>query len=180
MSYLVLARKYRPQSFDDLVGQEHVAKTLANAIAGRRIAQLSGGEHEWRQTPPGWVTGWLSVERIRDGDPDAYVRRVMMRLAVSCWRRRWRGEIPTEVLPEPAGSSVTGESNQVEERMVLVAALRELPPGQRRVVVLRYVEDLSVEQVAQLLGTSTGTVKSQSLRGLAKLRERLGDDARIR
>lgn len=123
---------------------------------------------------------WPHWERIRDGDPDAYVRRVMMRLAVSWWRRRWRGEIPTEVLPEPAGSSVTGESNQVEERMVLVAALRELPPGQRRVVVLRYVEDLSVEQVAQLLGTSTGTVKSQSLRGLAKLRERLGDDARIR
>jgi len=59
---------------------------------------------------------------------------------------------------------------------MLAAALRRLPPGQRRVVVLRYLEDLPVAQVAALLGLSEGTVKSQAARGLATLREVLADE----
>ncbi|MFC4854788.1 sigma-70 family RNA polymerase sigma factor [Actinophytocola glycyrrhizae] len=56
------------------------------------------------------------------------------------------------------------------ERLALRAALLAVPPGQRAVLVLRYVADLSVEQVAETLGCTAGTVKSQTARGLAALR----------
>ena len=59
-------------------------------------------------------------------------------------------------------------------RLTLLAALERLPPKARAVVVLRYWEDLSVEATAAALGCSTGTVKSQSSRGLARLRTLLG------
>jgi RNA polymerase sigma factor (sigma-70 family) len=58
-------------------------------------------------------------------------------------------------------------------RLELIAALREVPPGQRAVLVLRFWEDLSVEQTAAALNTSSGNVKSQTSRGLAALREAL-------
>jgi RNA polymerase sigma factor (sigma-70 family) len=57
-----------------------------------------------------------------------------------------------------------------EDRMALRAALLAVPPGQRTVLVLRFLADLSVEQVADTLGCSTGTVKSQTARGLVALR----------
>lgn len=116
---------------------------------------------------------WPHWERVRDGNPDAYVKTVMVRLATSWWRRRWRGELPTEHLPEPgaAAGGMPSATDQVDDRLTLAAALATLPRGQRRVVVLRYVEDLSVATVAELLGLSEGTVKSQSARGLATLRE---------
>ncbi len=119
---------------------------------------------------------WPHWDRVRDGNPDAYVRTVMVRLASSWWRRRWRGEVPTEVIPEARATGAPSATTTVEDRLTLTAALAQLPAGMRRVVVLRYVEDLSVEQVATLLGKSEGTVKSQAARGLAKLREVLGDD----
>jgi RNA polymerase sigma factor (sigma-70 family) len=71
------------------------------------------------------------------------------------------------VVTEPAGC---------EERMVVLDALATLPPKARVVVVMRYWADLSVEQVADLLGCSTGNVKSQSARALGKLRAVLGED----
>ncbi len=124
---------------------------------------------------------WAHWERVRDGNPEAYVRTVMVRLSASWWRRRWRGEVPTAVLPEPragaaglagaAGTGMPSATDVLDDRLTLATALATLPPGQRRVVVLRYVEDLSVESVAEILGCSEGTVKSQAARGLAKLRE---------
>lgn len=138
-----------------LTGDAHLARDLVQSALAR--------------TWPHW-------ERVRDGNPEAYVRTVMVRLASSWWRRRWRGETPTEVLPEPRATGMPAATDLLEDRLTLAAALAKLPAGQRRVVVLRYVEDLSVESVAQLLGCSEGTVKSQAARGLAKLREVLGDD----
>ncbi len=64
----------------------------------------------------------------------------------------------------------------VELRMTMLAVLAELPARARAVVVLRYWEDLSIEQTAEVLGCSPGTVKSQSAQGLQKLRDRLGGD----
>ena len=123
---------------------------------------------------------WPHWERVREGNPDAYVKTVLVRLATTWWRRKWRGEIPTEVLPERAvGSGSTGMPSAtaaVDDRLALAAALRTLPPGQGRVVVLRYVEDMSIEQVADLLDLAPGTVKSQAARGLVKLREVLVDE----
>lgn len=118
---------------------------------------------------------WPHWDRIRADNPDAYVHRVLVRLSQTWWRRRWRGEVPTDEIPEvTAGGSP--EADGVIERIRLARALARLPRGQRQVLVLRFVEDLSVTEVAAILRVSTGTVKSQSARGLARLREELTDD----
>jgi RNA polymerase sigma-70 factor (sigma-E family) len=105
--------------------------------------------------------------RITRDDPEAYVRKVMLNTWSSWWRRRWRGEVPSAQLPESAGPD---SFVAVDSRQVLRAALAALPPGQRAVVVLRYHQDLSEAQVADLLGISVGTVKSQAAKALATLR----------
>lgn len=105
--------------------------------------------------------------RVRRDDPEAYVRRIMINTWSSWWRRRWRGELPAGKLPEVAGPD---SFNGVEHRQALRSALGGLPPGQRAVVVLRYHQDMSEAQVADLLGISVGTVKSQAAKALASLR----------
>lgn len=114
---------------------------------------------------------WPRWNTIAAEAADAYVHTVMVRLSSAWWRRRWRGEIPTAELPDRAAPS----ADQPDDALVLAAAMRRLPIGQRRAVALRYAADLSVEQVAAVLGCSTGTVKSQCARGLARLREILED-----
>jgi RNA polymerase sigma-70 factor (sigma-E family) len=101
------------------------------------------------------------------GDVDAYLRRVIVNSHVSRGRRLWHRERPTEAPPDLPGRDpyVT-----LDERDRLRRALARLSPGERRAVVLRHVEDLPEAEVARLLGCSVGTVKSQSARGLAKLR----------
>lgn len=104
----------------------------------------------------------------RIGDPggfEAYVRRAMYTTYVSWWRRRWNGERPTEELPE---AGATGPDLAL--RQDLLAALADLPRGQRAVVVLRWFEDLSERETAAVLGCSVGTVKSQASRAMAALR----------
>jgi RNA polymerase sigma-70 factor (sigma-E family) len=108
---------------------------------------------------------WSRVER---DNPEAYVRKIMLNTWSSWWRRRWRGELPTERLPEVAGPDRFG---QVDSREALRSALAKLPPRQRAVVVLRYHQDLPEAQVADLLGISVGTVKSQAAKALATLRD---------
>jgi len=105
--------------------------------------------------------------RVLRDDPEAYVRKIMLNTWSSWWRRRWRGELPTLQLPEVAAPDGYAD---VDSRQALRAALAQLPPGQRAVVVLRYHQDLSEAQVAELLGISAGTVKSQAARALATLR----------
>jgi RNA polymerase sigma-70 factor (sigma-E family) len=103
----------------------------------------------------------------RSGDVDAYLRRVVVTSHVSRWRRLWRRESATEVLPDVAA---VDPYPALDERDLLRRALQRLSQGERAVVVLRHVEDLPEAEVARLLGVSTGTVKSQGSRGLAKLR----------
>jgi RNA polymerase sigma-70 factor (sigma-E family) len=98
---------------------------------------------------------------------DGYVHRIMVRRYIDERRRSWSKVLLGDRVPEQSGSADHG----VEERDTLVDALRSLPKGQRTVLVLRYFGDLSVEATANALGCSTGTVKSQSSRGLAALRE---------
>jgi RNA polymerase sigma-70 factor (sigma-E family) len=105
--------------------------------------------------------------RIRRDDPEAYVRKIMLNTWSSWWRRRWRGEVPAAQLPDSAGPD--GYAG-VDSRQALRAALAKLPPRQRAVVVLRYHQDLSEAQVAELLGITVGTVKSQAAKALAALR----------
>ncbi len=108
---------------------------------------------------------WFAWRRI-EWAPEAYVRRVMVTTSVSWWRRRWNGEFPTAELPETARSAADDGGHDHD----LWLALRHLPPRQRAVVVLRYLEDRSERETAELLGCSIGTVKSQTARALAKLR----------
>lgn len=106
---------------------------------------------------------WFHWSRIRADDPEPYVRRILVTTYSSWWRRRWTGEIPTEELPEsatPAG----------EDRLDLWDAIGRLPRRQRAVVVLRFYEDLTEAETARLMGSSVGTVKSQTAKALAKLR----------
>ncbi|MGC4769759.1 SigE family RNA polymerase sigma factor [Micromonospora sp. DT44] len=106
--------------------------------------------------------------RIR-GDAEPYVKRILYHDQVSGWRRRARrSEVPVAQVPELAAAGDDGRETDL--RLLLLEALRALPPRQRAVLTLRYLEDLSVEQTASLLGCRAGTVASQSSRALARLR----------
>jgi RNA polymerase sigma-70 factor (sigma-E family) len=102
------------------------------------------------------------------GDPEGYVRTTMARLHISWWRRR-RREHPVRVLPEQ--SYVDAGIAEAEGDLGLWRAVTALPPRQRAVLMLRYHEQLSDEEIARLLGVSRGTVRSQAARGLDKLRD---------
>ncbi|MEU8819881.1 sigma-70 family RNA polymerase sigma factor [Actinoplanes sp. NPDC048796] len=99
---------------------------------------------------------------------DAYVHRILLRRYFDDRRTRWSrvrlGDVPAAV------TAVAAADERVEDRDELVTALRSLPKGQRAVLVLRFLDDLSVEDTARALGCSAGNVKSQSARGLAALR----------
>ncbi|HEX6344170.1 SigE family RNA polymerase sigma factor [Umezawaea sp.] len=117
---------------------------------------------------------YLAWRRIaRHEVVDAYTRQILVRTFVSDTRRgQYRRERFSDGAPEAA--SPTGGS--AEDRLVVLAALEHVPPRQRAVLVLRYWEDLSVEETARALKCTTGTVKSQAARGLQTLRGRLADD----
>ncbi|MFI7612452.1 SigE family RNA polymerase sigma factor [Nonomuraea terrae] len=106
---------------------------------------------------------WFAWPRVEE--PEAYVRKILVTTYVSWWRRRWRGELPSDDLPEsPAHDAGDGRDDGLWQ------AVGRLPARQRAVVVLRFYEDLPVAEVAGLLGCGEGTVKSQTAKALAKLR----------
>ncbi|MBM7509179.1 RNA polymerase sigma-70 factor (sigma-E family) [Nocardioides salarius] len=114
---------------------------------------------------------YLSWDKVRDrGAVDAYVRRILVNETTSAWRRPWhRREQATERLPETAAHHDTYDDGG---SAALWDVVRSLPPKARAVVVLRYYEQLSEAETAETLGVSKGTVKSQSSRAMALLRER--------
>lgn len=111
--------------------------------------------------------------RVGDGEPFAYARKVIATARIDSWRRTKRDVLvaPAELRP---GSAADG-TQHVVDRDELVRALRQLPVGQRRAVVLRYLLDRTEKQTAEDLGISVGAVKSAASRGLDRLREILGD-----
>jgi RNA polymerase sigma-70 factor (sigma-E family) len=109
---------------------------------------------------------WFAWSRIETG-PEAYVRKVLVNTYATWWRRRWNGEHATDELPETGVASAADASDATHD---LWQAMGRLPRRQRAVVVLRYFEDLSESETADLLGCSVGTVKSQASKALAKLR----------
>jgi RNA polymerase sigma-70 factor (sigma-E family) len=118
-------------------------------------------------------------DRIREREAlDGYVRRVMVNTQTSRWRRRRVEEYPTDVLPERR--SDRDATDDVALHDALGSALAALPKRQRAMVVLRYYEDLSEAETADVLGVSVGTVKSTTSRALMKLRDSAGlrDDPR--
>jgi RNA polymerase sigma-70 factor (sigma-E family) len=118
---------------------------------------------------------WASWPRVRVvAERDAYVRRMLTNQFLGQQRRRSSSELPSDVLPETPAPDA---SINLDRRLVLTQALDELPPKQRAAIVLRYFEDLSLEQAAAALGCSVGTAKSQTSRALAKLRRSAHLDA---
>jgi RNA polymerase sigma-70 factor (sigma-E family) len=106
---------------------------------------------------------WPRFESVQN--PDAYAREVMVRTATSWWRRKWRGEIPHDIVPER-----TAQAEDADTRVELGRALRTLTAKQRAVVVLRFYEDLPEGEVAAVLRMPVGTVRSTTSRALAALR----------
>jgi RNA polymerase sigma-70 factor (sigma-E family) len=102
---------------------------------------------------------------------DAYVRKALLRTWLDEKRRPWRREEPTEELPELPSV----EELAVVGRAELLDLLDGLPPKRRAAVVLRLYCDLSVEETAEILDCSVGTVKSQTARGLDTLRTRAAE-----
>jgi RNA polymerase sigma-70 factor (sigma-E family) len=106
----------------------------------------------------------------RKGSPEPYVRQMLANAAVDRWRlTRRRREEP--LTADTAGAAAGDRTEEAADRDVLLRALAELSPGQRTVLVLRFLEDLTEAQTAAVLGCSVGAVKSQASRALAKLRE---------
>lgn len=110
-------------------------------------------------------TRWSQI----NGDAEAYVRRILYNDRVSWWRRLGRHrEVPMAEVPEQP--EIRQHDHDTSLRLMLREVLLELPPRQRAVLVLRYLEDRTVIETAQLLGCDPGTVASQCSRALAKLR----------
>lgn len=109
---------------------------------------------------------WPKWQRIADESPEAYVRKAMVNTYASWRRRRWHGEVPHGELPDTEADP----SADVGLEQGLAEVVRRLPPRQRAVVVLRFFEDLSVEETAEVLGCRPGTVKSQAAKALRTLR----------
>jgi RNA polymerase sigma-70 factor (sigma-E family) len=111
------------------------------------------------------------------GEPERYVRAILANASADRWRRMARrAEQP--LLSSDPGPVVADRTTDVENRDFLLRALTGLPPRQRTVLVLRYFDDLSEIETANLLGCSVGTVKSQAARGLARLRAAAAADGR--
>ncbi|HEY1973279.1 MAG TPA: SigE family RNA polymerase sigma factor [Pseudonocardia sp.] len=152
----------------------------------RRNAYLLCGD--WHRADDLAQTAFVALHRkwdsIRDpGALDAYLRRTLVRAMIDESRRPWRRERAVPELPETAGraggpgtAGSDGTAEQVTTRQALVEALRLLPPRQRAVLVLRFLEGLDVAATARALGCRQGTVKSQTSHGLAALRMVLGGE----
>jgi RNA polymerase sigma-70 factor (sigma-E family) len=110
---------------------------------------------------------WRSVERA--GSPEAYVRRIIFTSYVSWWRRRWHGEVPSAHIPEQP--AVGDLSSEIATRDAVRQALGRLSRRSRAIVVLRYVQDMPIAEVAKLLGCTPSTVKVQASRAMAALRD---------
>ncbi len=109
---------------------------------------------------------WRTVERA--GSPEAYVRRILFTTHATWWRRGWRSEFPVGELPDVSGG--TDVASDAATRDAVRHALAQLSYQTRAIVILRYIEDRPVAEVATVLGCSQGMVKTQARRALAALR----------
>lgn len=144
--------------------------------AVRRTAFLLCGD--WHKADDLAQVAFVALHRrwrkIRDRAAlDAYVRKTLVRASIDESRRPWRRERFVDDLPEPPPDE-KGFDTDVVNREMLLEGLRQVPPRQRAVLVLRYFDGLDVAQTAETLGCTEGTVKSQTARGLATLRTALG------
>ena len=144
--------------------EEWVASALprllrfAHVLTGNRAAA-----EDLVQTALG--RSWRAWRRI--DDPQAFVRKVMVNTYASWYRRRASKEA---IVANPAEKLIIeDEARRIDDRDAIWRALLTLPPRQRTVIVLRYYEELPELEIAAVMGTSAGTVKSQAARALRRL-----------
>ena len=155
-------------AFSDLVA------TRSTALL--RTAYLVVGDHQLAQdlVQESLVKTYVAWPRLRDvTKAEAYARRTIVTTAISWRRRRSFHERPVLAIPEQAQPDRT---DAFATRDLLWAQVRALPARQRAALVLRYYEDLSESDTAQLMGCAVGTVKSQVSAGLDRLRQRMGPE----
>lgn len=152
-----------PASFDEYVRARHVALLrFAHVLCGDPHMAADLVQDALERTGLRW-------KRLRDQeDPEGYVRRVIVNQYINRWRRQRREHLVAEVPDRPGPQLLSVRSDDP-----LWQLLATLPRQQRAVVVLRFYEDLTETAIAELLGCSVGTVKSNSSRALAKLRTAL-------
>lgn len=146
------------------------AGARARALRATAYSLCGDWHHAEDLTQTALLTLYRVWPRVSDETRDAYARKVLLRAYLNDRRRPFRSrEQLTDAVPENGT-----EPDGVEDRTLVLGALSAMAPRQQEVLVLRFLHDLTVEETAQELGVSTGTVKSQSARGLATLRRRLG------
>jgi RNA polymerase sigma-70 factor (ECF subfamily) len=153
-----------------MASESEFAEFVASALPGllRFGHILTGNAQEAEDLVQTALGRTLRAWRLRRiDDPRAFVRKVMVNSYASWYRRHGGREWATA---DPAGHAVTEDhAQQLGDRDAVWRALRLLPSRQRAVIVLRYYEDLSEAQIAAVMGTSAGTVKSQTARALKRL-----------
>jgi RNA polymerase sigma-70 factor (sigma-E family) len=167
--YLVMRARKPSVSFEDFVyARSGSLLRTAFLLTGQNLAEAEdllqiALERAYRN--------WPRV--CSSGEPEWYVRKILANASADRWRRLARR--PEHPLPAAEGGPpVPDHAAKIADRDYVLRALAVLTPGQRAVLVLRYFDDLSEAQIAQLLGCSTGTVKSQTARAMARLRETVG------
>jgi RNA polymerase sigma-70 factor (sigma-E family) len=141
----------------------------------RAAVLLTGSQHAGEDLLQAALERLLRHRATVSGNPEAYLRRTLYHLAADGWRRQglWRRKY---LLLRPLQPGIAQDgTDEVDRRDALIRLLLKLPPRQRAVIVLRYWEQLSEAEAADVLGCSVGTVKSAASRALARLRE-LGDE----
>jgi len=144
-----------------VMGQQRKMVRLAELLTGDR-----GRAEDLAQD--GFAKAYAAWDRIRDGDPAAYVRRCIINANTDWWRRRFRYEQPSPQLPEVLDQVDLADASAARD--LVFRALARLTSRERAVLALRFYLDLPEIQIAQELGISPGTVKSAASRALAKLR----------
>jgi RNA polymerase sigma-70 factor (sigma-E family) len=156
----------RGSDFDDfVVGAAPGLLRMAIALTGDRTA----AEDLLQDVLERMYVAWRRID-----DPHAYARRALVNASANRWRSRSRR--PEQLRADLPETPVADVTDQHDERDKMRRAIAALPRRQRAVVVLRYLEDLSEAETARTLGCSPGTVKSQTARALATLRELARDD----
>ena len=156
-----------------MLGRDRGAEAaFEDYVAGRYAALLrsayllTGNHHDAEDLLQATLVKAVGVwKRIQD-DPEPYVRRILVNENISRWRRH-RGR---EVVVDGLHRDDAAPAESAEQRLDLATVLAMLTPKQRTVLVLRYYDDLSERQTADLMGVALGTVKSQTRDALAALR----------
>ncbi|WP_433293389.1 SigE family RNA polymerase sigma factor [Actinoplanes sp. CA-030573] len=135
-----------------------------------RHAYLLTGDHQLAEDllQSALAATYRHWRRVRDNNPDGYVRQAMYHQHISWWRRR---RVPEHLAADPRGAAHADPADATALRLTMTEALARLSPKQRAVILLRFYDDLTEAQAADVLGCRVGTVKRHAHDALRRLRE---------